>query len=103
VRESLPSPINADALIPTATALVWSVKMLDTDDVDRLLDEVASKAGTPGLRTLAIVLAAMVPDDESPADMLAWLSDADGYQRLREDGFSMRDALNAIKYREGRD
>lgn len=77
---------DADRLIPAATALVWAIRTGDPDDVDEALSDVVRASGG-GVRALAVVLAAMVPDDESPRELMAWRLDPAGYLRLREHGY----------------
>lgn len=81
-----------DSLIPAASRLVWAVREGDQDDVENLLDEVRNEGGRVGIDGLLIVLAAMVPDDMTPADLLAWMSDRDEYLRLRSNGVDSRSA-----------
>lgn len=81
-----------DALVPTASRIVWAVREGDTEDIDAALDEVRNDCGRVGIDALVIVLAAMVPDDLTPAELLAWTQDPNEYLRLREVGV---DALSA--------
>lgn len=83
---------STDELVPLATRLVWSVRKGDRADVAAVL-AVADPAG------LAVVLAAMVPDDMSPRDLMRWLVDPEEYGRLREDGIGSMAAMNLLRVR----
>ncbi len=58
----------AESLIPTAARLVVAVHDDDTTDAHDAL----GRLGVLELRALCVVLAAMVPDDESLSSLLAW-------------------------------
>lgn len=55
-----------DELVPLAAELVCLVRDEGPQSIERLL------ARVPDLRAFCIVLAAMVPDDQSPRALLAW-------------------------------
>jgi DNA-binding CsgD family transcriptional regulator len=86
-----------DAVLPFAAQLIGAVRQGDLLDdlfwqahrtaarVDG--DAAQDRAGTISARALAIVLAAMVPDDREPSDLLAWMRHPVEYLRLREAGF----------------
>ncbi|WP_031470382.1 hypothetical protein [Sciscionella sediminilitoris] len=69
---SLTGDPRTDAVVPVASRLAWAVRLGDRDGVDEAINEVTTLNG-PGLHTLAVVLAAMVPVDQSPGGLLAWL------------------------------
>lgn len=96
-RSSLTGDPITDALIPAATQLVWAVRCDDPAEVDAALDEVVRLAGQHGLCALALVLAAMVPDDEPPSRLLGWRADIAEYHRLREGGYNRHDAVTAVR------
>lgn len=58
----------AERMLPSATQLVCAVQDYDTRDAHRLL----SGLDVLELRALAVVLAAMVPDDATLEQLLAW-------------------------------
>ena len=70
---------TTDALVPVASALVWAVKTQNDAEVAEILDHVDA-------RGLAVVLAAMLPDDQPPSALLAWFANPREYIRLREVG-----------------
>lgn len=84
-------------LVPAATALVWAVRTGNAAELDTALVEATAHAGWAGVRALVVLLAAMVPDDETPSRLLGWLPDPDGYLRLREQGVSRVDAIDTIR------
>lgn len=84
-------------LVPAATALVWAVRTRDTAELDTALVQATTHAGWAGMRALVVLLAAMVPDDEPPSQLLGWRHDPDGYLRLREHGVSRVDAIETIR------
>ncbi|KNX38077.1 hypothetical protein [Luteipulveratus halotolerans] len=74
------------AAIPTATQLVTLVRD-DTEPVHEIL----TSATTEQLYALVVVLAAMVPDDRSVADLLDWTrTDVDRASDLRRTGQQAR-------------
>ena len=60
----------AERLVPVAAAFVGVVRDEDRDGVGRFL------AGLPQPErdALPVILAAMIPDDRSPADLLGWVT-----------------------------
>jgi hypothetical protein len=68
-----PAPVNVDQLagysIRRATDLVCLVRDHGTDATGALLDRLDRQ----GLYALAVTLAAMVPDDRSVDELLAWM------------------------------
>lgn len=68
-----------DALVPVASLLVWAVKTGDREQVAEIL-------ATHDPTALAVVLAAMVPDDKPMSQLLWWMADPAEYLRLREVG-----------------
>lgn len=63
-----------DQLVPIAARLVGAVRDNDPDEVEQALaDTILATGGRcdPGA-ALAVVLAAMVPDDVEPSRLLAW-------------------------------
>jgi hypothetical protein len=60
-----------DEMVPTATDLVIQVRDCDQESIAELLEPM----GVQELRTLAVLLAAMVPDQANIKDLLAWVDD----------------------------
>lgn len=95
-RSMTGSPLT-DAVIEAAVQLVWAVRWQEGADEAFWAAQAAAarfdglaaqdEAGTVSARALALVLAAMVPDDREPSDLLAWMRHRDEYLRLREAGF----------------
>lgn len=100
---TLPGP--AARLVPAATVLVWAVRCRDELEIAAALRQATTIAGGGGrgLRALALLLAAMVPDDEPPSQLLGWQDDPAGYLRLREHGLSRVDAIDALGQDGGAD
>lgn len=76
---SLTGDAQTDALVPIAQRFVGAVHDGDTELVDELVAQTILATGgkcDPGT-ALAVVLAAMVPDDQAPSRLLAWLHVAD--------------------------
>lgn len=59
----------ADAMLPTALDLVCHVKDLS----EEVCHEILAPLDRQQLTALAVVLAALVPDDQSVDDLLAWM------------------------------
>lgn len=86
---SVTGDVLADAMADHASRLVWAVREHDAAEVAAVLETVRAESGVDAL---VLVLAAMVPDDATPSELLAWLHDPTLYRRLRESGV---DALQA--------
>lgn len=104
------SPLT-DAVIDAAVQLVSAVR--DNEGIEEAIfaahaaaarvDGLAAHddSGVISARALAVVLAAMVPDDRQPSDLLAWLRHPDEYRRLRDAGFDAdTSAALAAEYAE---
>lgn len=99
---SLTGHPDTDALVTEASQLVWAVRLDDVDQVAGVFAAATAKTGGDPLRAahaLALVLAAMCPDDLSPGDALTWCQDRDTYLRRREAGLSACAAADAIRIR----
>lgn len=73
-----------DALVPIAARFVGAVRDNDQQAIDELLAEAIDTTGgrcDPGV-ALAIVCAALVPEDRSPTELLAWRAIQSEYDRL---------------------
>jgi hypothetical protein len=75
-----------DAVIPAAVRLIWAVRESDAAEVDQSVTDAVNAVGWAGIQALVVVLAAMVPDDLPPSDLLAWMADPEEYLRLRTAG-----------------
>ncbi len=62
---------RADRLLSLGLELVGRVRDDDPDSVARWL---AATVDAAELRDMAIILAALVPDDRTPRELLAWLT-----------------------------
>ncbi len=60
----------ADALVPVAAELIGTVRDFDPADTAEILDRVGVLDERS--RALVVTLAAMVPVDRSPSELLAW-------------------------------
>ena len=66
----------AEAMVPVACRLAGAVRD-DPDEVARILREHSEH-----LYALVVVLAAMVPEDQTPRDLLAWVNWTPEHLRL---------------------
>ncbi|WP_263251608.1 hypothetical protein [Saccharopolyspora rosea] len=80
-RPALTGSARTDALVPVAAQLAAAVHDHDAAAVAQLLDGA-------DLPALVVLLAAMVPDDLTPSELLAWCDDPAEYARLRAAGVS---------------
>src|SRR3954452_13570600 len=85
---------DLDALLPAASRLVCGLRDWDHREVATALDLAVATPGPHGgedgeasaYRSLAVLLAAMVPPGQTFADLLAWTSRHDEYRRLLSAG-----------------
>lgn len=85
---SLTGDPTTDALVPIAERFVGAVRDGNSELIDELLAEVITTTGgrcDPGT-ALAVVLAAMVPDDQPPSRLLLWRKAFTEYERLLDRG-----------------
>lgn len=83
-----------DAVLPAAQRLILAAHAGDHLGVDTAFADAELAVGDPttAAKALAVVLAAMCPDDTSPVDALAWRRNPAEYRRLRRVGVSSREA-----------
>lgn len=83
-----------DLLVPAALQLVAAVRQGDQGEVMEAYASASKASDNPYWPSvLTLVLAALVPDDRKPSELLAWCTaDRDMYLRLREKGFPDREA-----------
>jgi hypothetical protein len=91
-----------DSVIDHASHIVWAVRERDATTIANTLTAVQDQAGERGVHALLLVLAAMVPDDTTPAALLAWLADPDEYRRMRARGVSSIAAGARVRMRAER-
>lgn len=101
---SLTGDEATDAMVGPAQSLVWAVRLNDGEAITRAFLEASEHVDGDMYRAaagLAVVLAAMVPDDGKPEDLLHWtVGDRDMYLELRRDGLcSSAAAMRAAAYR----
>ena len=94
---SLTGDTVTDAVVPAAMALVWAVRTSDVEAIDEALTGAAEATSGDGIAALAVVLAAMVPDDRSPGGLLAWLRAPSEYLDLRQHGLGADAAINVLR------
>jgi hypothetical protein len=87
-----------DAVLPAAVRLIWAVRESNPDAVAEAIADAVEAAGEHGQHALIVVLAAMVPDDLSPTQLLEWQANPDEYLRLRQLGVG---ALGAARLAKG--
>lgn len=83
-----------DAVLPAAQRLVLAAHAGDQLGVSAAFAdaELATGDAWAAARALVVVLAAMCPDDTTPAEALAWRRNPTEYRRLRNAGVSSREA-----------
>lgn len=81
----------AEQMVPVACQLAMAVRD-DPAEVEQILTDHAHV-----LSALAVVLAAMVPDDRTPDELLAWMEWNGEYQRLRDLGVRNEAAREVAK------
>lgn len=81
---SLTGDAVTDALVPIAQRLIGAVRDQDTNGIDEAVGEAILATGgrCDPWAALAVVLAAMVPDDEQPSVLLLWMPVQTEYARL---------------------
>lgn len=93
---SLTGDPELDRLIPSAVRLACGLREWRPEEVAAALDEAAAIAGPDAFRALAVLLAAMLPWDRSPADLLAWVSRRSEFEYLREVGVDAATAATLL-------
>ncbi|WP_028924220.1 hypothetical protein [Pseudonocardia acaciae] len=94
---SLTGDAALDRLIPAAARLTCGLREFNPDEVTAALDDAAhAHPGTDGHRALAVLLAAMIPWEHSPADLLAWVHRRPEYDRLLQAGVDPATAATLI-------
>lgn len=85
---------RTDAVLPAAQRLVQATHAGDHLGVSAAFADAELAAGDAwaAVRALVVVLAAMCPDDTTPAEALAWRRNPTEYRRLRNAGVSSREA-----------
>lgn len=64
-----------DAITPDALAIVGAVRTGDPAEFLEALARARINGGPGWVTALVVTLAAMVPDDRSPAQLLEWMAD----------------------------
>lgn len=90
---------DMDAMVPLAQRAVSAIHNRDDTAIHQCITDAARH--TDGLHNLICTLAAMVPDDETPRQMLAWMRVPATYERLRANGLSRVDAVNTARMVQG--
>lgn len=96
---SLTGDALTDWAVRLAQTLVWAVREGDAECVAQVLTEARDEAGRAAVDALVIVLAAMVPDDLPPSELLAWRTNPAEYLRLREAGVGSYAAASLCRQR----
>ncbi|WP_116201304.1 hypothetical protein [Amycolatopsis circi] len=92
------SPLTGDryleTLVPSAEKLVAAVRRDDTMFVEAMLAdaEMVYEDALTGAHALVVLLAAMVPDDRTAAELLRWRANPDEYRRHRAAGVPAKEA-----------
>lgn len=96
---SLTGDALTDWAVPLASRLIWAVREDDKDEVAAVLSEARDEAARVGIDALVLVLAAMVPDDLPPSELLAWRANPAEYLRLRAAGVGSYAAASLCRQR----
>lgn len=85
---------HLEQLVPSAEILIHGVHEDHTLPIDAALADAEDLYGNPldAARALLILIAAMVPDDRSPGDLLQWHTNPHEYRRLRRAGMDAEHA-----------
>ncbi|WP_432846013.1 hypothetical protein ACQPXB_36070 [Amycolatopsis sp. CA-161197] len=83
-----------ETLVPSAEKLVQAVREDNPMFVEAMLADAEMVYGDAldGARALVVLLAGMVPDDQTAEELLRWRANPAEYQRLRATGVSAREA-----------
>lgn len=83
-----------ETLVPSAERLVRAVHNGQSMHVEAMLADAEMAYGDPldGARALVVLLAAMVPDDKTAAQLLRWRANPHEYLRLRAAGVGSEQA-----------
>lgn len=83
-----------ETLVPSAEKLVRAVHNDQPMHVEAMLADAEMVYDDPATaaRALVVLLAAMVPDDQTAAELLAWRKNPHEYRRLRAAGVPAREA-----------
>lgn len=82
--------------MPAAVRLVCALREFNPDEVAAAFADAAAASGPDHTRGLAVILAAMVPWDHAPADLLAWVHRRDEFDRLLAAGVDPASAATII-------
>ncbi|MFF4600588.1 hypothetical protein [Amycolatopsis sp. NPDC001319] len=99
--DSLTGIPTLDALIPVAQQLIGAVRTNDADAMDEAFAEaiIATGGTVDPCQALAVLLAAMVPDDQRPSELLEWMSVDAGYRLLLGKGILPDIAREVVGYK----
>lgn len=78
---SLTGDPRTDRMVAVASRLIGAVREFNTEEVAAALDEAQATDGQ-GLAALVVTLAAMVPYDATPGDLLNWVGHREEFDRL---------------------
>lgn len=87
---------NLETLVPSAEKLIRAVHEERPMHIEAMLADAEMVYGDPltGARALVVLLAAMIPDDKTAAELLAWRKNPHEYRRLRAAGVSAAEAAH---------
>lgn len=84
-----------DRMVAVASRLIGAVREFDTEEVAAALDE-AQAIDSQGLAALVVTLAAMVPYDATPGELLSWVAYREEFDRLVAIGIDPATAATII-------
>jgi hypothetical protein len=83
-----------ETLVPSAEKLIRAVHEERPMHIEAMLADAEQLYGDPltGAHALVVLLAAMIPDDKTAAELLAWRKNPHEYRRLRALGVAATEA-----------
>jgi len=83
-----------ETLVPSAEKLIRAVHEERPMHIEAMLADAEQLYGDPltGAHALVVLLAAMIPDDKTAAELLAWRKNPHEYRRLRSLGVPAAEA-----------
>lgn len=99
MSQSLTGDPMMDRLVPVAMLLVGALRRMDAAAVGEVFELARALVpdGVSAESALTVLLAAMVPWDKSPSELLAWWTRRADYQKLVDAGVDPATAMTLIE------